>query len=243
MEVVSGLASSAQLLTYVVKAAAFLSDLYESLKNAPDRIRQDANHVKRLIEIILHIKETRSLHTTLVCTQLEHTISQACSLRDLLVKVLGQYTHPSFRSRYWKVLKDKREKQILLALKNLEREKTGLSLCLTAAQTEFLHEVRDEVRKAEPDMPEQGAPKLPQGQIIGGQCPVRNISHSLSYCPHTTKLTIILNGSHLQQPVTQTPSKFQATKYETWKALTRRGWTPSMSRRKRRKDWEILTSR
>jgi hypothetical protein len=184
MEVLSGLASSAQLVAYVVKAAAFLSDLYERLENAPDRIRQDANHAKRLIEIILQIKETRSLHTTFVFAQLEHTISQACSLRDLLVKVLGQYTHPSLRSRYWKVLKGKREKEILLALQNLEREKTVLSLCLTAAQTKFLHEVRDEVRKAEPDMPEQGAPELHQGQIIGGQRPVRNISHC--FIVHTT---------------------------------------------------------
>jgi len=177
MEVLSGLASSALLV-------AVLSDLYERVKNAPDRICQHVNHVKRLIEIILRIKETRSLHTTFVFAQLEYTIPQACSLRDLLVKVLGQYSHPSLRSRYWKVLKGKREKEILLALQNLERKKTALSLCLAASQTELLHEVRDEVRKAEPDMPEQGAPKLPQGQIIGSQRPVRNISHCLVV--HTT---------------------------------------------------------
>jgi hypothetical protein len=239
MEAVSGCASSAQLVACVVKAAAFLSDLYERLKNAPDRIRQDANHVKRLIEIILHIKETRSLHTTLVFAQVGCVISQAYSLRDLLVKALGQYTHPTLRSRNWSVLKGTREKQILLALQNLEREKTGLSLCLTAAQTELLRDIRGEVRKAEPHMPEQGAPKLPQGQILGGQRPVRTCPTALL----PTLLTTILNGSHLQQILPRTLSKFRATNYETWKALTRRGWTLSMSRRKTWKSWKISASR
>jgi hypothetical protein len=187
MEVVGALASSAQLVAYVAKAAAFLSDLYERLKDAPDRIQQHENHIKHLIEIILHIQETRSLHTTLVFAQLEHTISLAYSLRDLLVKVLGQYTQLSFRRRYWKVLQGKKEKQILLALQNLEREKTGLSLCLTVAQTEFLHDVRHEVKKPESDMPEQKSPKLPQAQILAReayrQCPEEH--QLLPYCPRS----------------------------------------------------------
>jgi hypothetical protein len=188
MEVVGALASSAQLVAYVLKAAVFLSDLHESLKNAPERIQQYANQIKRLIEIIHLIKETRSLHTTLVFDQLEYTISQACSLRDLLVKVLGQYTQPSSQRRYWKVLEGKKEKRILLALQNLEREKTGLLLCLTIAQTEFIHDLRREIRKAESDMPEEESPKLPQGQILGGQahdqCPVRT--------PVTVSMSILL---------------------------------------------------
>jgi hypothetical protein len=245
MEVVGALASSAQLAAYVVKSAAFLSDLYERLKNAPDRIQQDANHIKRLIEIILHIKETRSLHTTLVFAQLEYTISQAYSLRDLLVKVLGQYTQPSFRRRYWKLLKGKKEKQILLALQSLEREKTGLSLCLTAAQIEFLHDVRGEVRKAESNMPEQGSPKLPREQILSGQtyhlCPVRKLVAALlsTFSDHRC--------SRLQHQLPQIPSKLRATKHKTWKALIW-GWrmrtevTPSTTRRKKQVFWEVSIS-
>ncbi|KAE9362816.1 hypothetical protein N431DRAFT_490283 [Stipitochalara longipes BDJ] len=168
MEVVGSLASSAQLIVYVFKAAALLSNLYERLKNVPDRIRQDANHVKRLIEIILQIKETRSLHTTLVFAQLEHTIKQAYTLQDLLDSALGQYTHPSLRSRYWKVLKGTKEKRILLALQNLEREKTGLSLCLTVAQSELLHDFQYKVKKTESDMPEQGTSKVAE-KLVGGQ--------------------------------------------------------------------------
>jgi hypothetical protein len=110
MEVIGSLAGPAQLIVYALKAAAFLSGLYGRLKNAPDRIRQDANHAKCLIEIILQTKETRFLHTTLVFAQLEHTILQAYSLRDFLDKALGQYTQPSLRCRYWKVLKGKKEK-------------------------------------------------------------------------------------------------------------------------------------
>jgi hypothetical protein len=187
MEVVGGLGSSAQLVVYVVKSAAFLSDLCERVKNAPAIIRQHENHIKRLIEIILHIKETRSSHTTLVFAQLEYTISQAYNLRDLLVKVLGQYTQPSFQRRYWKLLQGKKEKQILLALQNLEREKTVLSLCLTVAQAEFLRD-RCEVRKAESDMPEQESLKHPQQQLpaiqASYQCPVRT--------PVTALLSILL---------------------------------------------------
>ncbi|CZR69707.1 uncharacterized protein PAC_19607 [Phialocephala subalpina] len=59
----------------------------------------------------------------------------------------------SLRLRYWKkVLKGKKERQILVALQSLEREKTQLTLCLTAAQTEVLRDVQREVRRTESDM-------------------------------------------------------------------------------------------
>lgn len=171
--VVGGLASSAQLIAYVVQTSFFLSDLYNRLKDAPDRIREYTNNITRLIEIIAHIQEKLSFHTTLVFAQLKHIIAQACNLRDLLIKVLGQYTQPSIRRRYWKLLKGKKEREILLALKNLEREKSNLALCL-AAQAEIPIEVRREARKAQPNMPPLGSPKLDEAQTLGyQQYPVR----------------------------------------------------------------------
>jgi predicted Zn-ribbon and HTH transcriptional regulator len=140
------LASAAQLVAYVLKTAAFLSDVYERLKHAPQRIQKHASDIKRLIDIILHIKENQTLHTTIVFTQLIHIISAAYNLQELLIKVLGQYTQPSLRKRYWKILKGNKERAILDALQDIERAKSGLSLCLTAAQTEYLHDVRREVR-------------------------------------------------------------------------------------------------
>jgi hypothetical protein len=151
LEALGALASAAQVAAYVVKVAAFLSDVCEKLKHAPERIRQHEHQIERLIDIILHIKENPSLHTQLIFAQLDSIIAQAYSLQALLGKLLSQYTQSSFRRRYWKALKGNKEKQVLAALQNLEREKTGLSLCLTASQTEFLHNVGREARMAEPN--------------------------------------------------------------------------------------------
>lgn len=183
LEVIGGLASTAQLVAYAVKAAAFLSDIYERLKHAPERIEQHAHQLKRLIDIILHIKDTHSRHTKLVFAQLDCTIAQACSLRDILIKVLGQYTQPSLRRRYWKRLKGKKERQILIALQNLEREKTQLTLCLTAAQTEVLQDFQRKVRKMDSGTSDKSLPELPprHGHAIG-QGPVFPVRPSTSYC-------------------------------------------------------------
>jgi hypothetical protein len=50
------LASAAQLVAYVLKTAAFfLSDVYERLKHAPQRIQKHEHDIKGLIDIIFHI--------------------------------------------------------------------------------------------------------------------------------------------------------------------------------------------
>lgn len=149
LEVLGAIASAAQLATYVVKAAIFLSDIHERLKSAPGRIAQHAHQIARLVEVVLYIKDNELIYTKLVFAQLEHTIEEASNLRKLLIKVLGQYTSPSIRKKYWNLLKGKNEVQILCALENLEREKTGLTLCLAAAQTELLYDVKREVRREE----------------------------------------------------------------------------------------------
>jgi hypothetical protein len=153
LEALGALASAAQVAAYMVKVAAFLSDVFEKLKHAPERIRQHAHQIERLIDITLHIKENSSLHTQLIFAQLDSTIAQAYSLQALLGKLLSQYTQSSFRRRFWKALEGRKEKQLLVALQNLEREKTGLSLCLTASQTEFLHNVGREARMADSNTP------------------------------------------------------------------------------------------
>jgi hypothetical protein len=190
LEVIGALASAAQLAAYAVKAAAFISDIYDRLKHAPQRIEEHAHQIQRLIDIIIYIKDNSSLHTTLVFEQLECTIIQAGSLRELLVKVLGQYTQPSLRLRYWKVLKGKKERQILVALQRLEREKTQLSLCLTAAQSEILQEVQREVRRTESDMSGKGSVYLVRPNASWCLVRIANIrySHLLHRPKHTRSL-------------------------------------------------------
>jgi hypothetical protein len=153
LEVVGALASTAQIAVYVIKVAACLSEVYERLKNAPDRIRHHAHHIKCLLDIVQHIQVANSPDSPILSSQLQSTLSQACDLRDLINKALGQYTQPSLRRRYWKVLKGNKEKQILAALENLEREKSGLTLCLTAAtHTELLKDVKRETITADTNM-------------------------------------------------------------------------------------------
>jgi hypothetical protein len=156
LEAIGVLASTAQLAAYAVKAAVLFSDIYDRLKYAPERIEEHAHQIERLIDIIAYVRDKESLHTTLVFAQLKCTIKQAYSLRELLVKVLGQYTQPSLRLRCWKVLKGTKERQILAALQSLEREKTQLSLCLTAVQSEILQEVQIGVRRTGSDMSGKG---------------------------------------------------------------------------------------
>jgi len=168
LEVLGVSASTAQIAVYVVKAAASLSELHERVEHAPDRIRHHAQHIKCLLEIVYHI-EVHSPNSTILFKRLNSTISQACDLKTLIDKVLGQYTQPSFRRRYWKLLKGNKEKEILAALQSLEREKTGLNLCLAATQSELLQDVRREVRMADSEMTGYNVP----GQQSANRYPVR----------------------------------------------------------------------
>jgi hypothetical protein len=152
MEVLGALASTAQIAVYAMQVAVTLCEVYERVKHAPDRIRQHADHIKCLLDIAHHIQEKHSSDSSILLSQLKSIILQACNLRDLIDRAFGQYTHPSFRRRYWKLLKGNKEKRILAALQNLEREKTGLSLCLAASHNEILQDVRREVRMSETDM-------------------------------------------------------------------------------------------
>lgn len=128
------------------------TEVYERVRHAPDRIRQHADYIKCFLDIAHHIQEKHSSDSSILLSQLKLIISQACNLRDLIDRAFGQYTHSSFRRRYWKLLKGNKEKRILAALQSLEREKTGLSLCLAASHTEILNDVRREIRMSETDM-------------------------------------------------------------------------------------------
>ncbi|KAF8846846.1 hypothetical protein BDZ45DRAFT_733986 [Acephala macrosclerotiorum] len=95
------------------------------------------------------------------------------------IKVLGRYTQPSLRLRYWKVLKGK-ERRNFVALQGLEREKTQLTLCLAAAQSEILQDVQREVRRTESDMPDKTI-----------QATVREPAFPLSPAPASTAADLV----------------------------------------------------
>ena len=136
IEVLGAFASAAQVAAYMLKFTTLLTHVYERLQHAPARVARHGEQIQRLIDITLLIRENPSLHTKIILRHLESTLAQATSLQTLLDKLLVQYTQHSSLRRYWRALTSSKEDQVLEALQDLEREKTGLSLCLAASQTQ-----------------------------------------------------------------------------------------------------------
>ncbi|KAG4430076.1 hypothetical protein IFR05_014449, partial [Cadophora sp. M221] len=86
LELVGAFATTAQIAVYAVKVAACLSEVYELLKNASDRIRHHAQHIKSFLDIVHHIQAVQSPNSPALLGQLESAREQACALRDLIDK-------------------------------------------------------------------------------------------------------------------------------------------------------------
>ena len=145
-EIVGILASASQLAVYSIKITNSIYEIYRRFQDAPRRIQQHVEHVTQLADTAQLIEQHRSLQTINIDRQIRTTLKQAKTLSAILDQVTSDYSNGSVR-KYWKILKGKKEKEILANLDQLEKDKSSLHLCISLVHTDLLGDIQGGVGK------------------------------------------------------------------------------------------------
>ncbi len=128
VEVVGALAAASQLAEQILKAVAFISDLYVKVRDAPESIRKQAVQVEQLIDIARLIEHNPSLQTGAIASILQSCQSEARNLLDILCKILVAAQDGKVKQLWKAIDRITKEKKILGCLRKLEQEKSALAL-------------------------------------------------------------------------------------------------------------------
>ena len=138
-ELLGILAGVAQLVDYCNNLSTSFAEIRKRVRNAPERFRQLADQLGRLISIALFIYQDHRLRTSrahVLISDCARSISaQAKTLQATLDGVFRDYTEGSVWKRYWKAARAAKEREIASIINNLDQEKGTLSLCLQAFGT------------------------------------------------------------------------------------------------------------
>lgn len=140
------IAAATQLAAYSIKIVLHLDSFYAELRSTPIRTRQHLNQVKELIDTANLIQQHKSLRSPVINAKLQRTLSEEWSLYDILEESSAKYSAKSI-CKYWAVLKGADEHKILTSLKQLEREKSALRLCISIIHTDLLVDIQDTIDK------------------------------------------------------------------------------------------------
>lgn len=146
VEIVGLLASASQLALYSIKITNSISEIYRRFQDAPRRIQQHLEHITQIADTAQLIQQHHSLQTINIDKQVRTTLNQAKKVSAILDQITSDHAHGSVRN-YWKILKGKREKEILGNLDQLEKEKSSLLLSISLVHTDLLGNIQGGVGK------------------------------------------------------------------------------------------------
>lgn len=163
IETLGVLASATQLAAYSIKIVLHLDEIYSALQNTSSRTKGQLKQVKELIQTTTLIERHESLWSPAVHRQLQATLSEARTLHDLLQELANKYTRSPVW-KYWSILNGVAEKEILISLDRLEREKSTLRLCIGAVHTDLLLNIQGSIKTFSSDVRMSQQPTPPCGR-------------------------------------------------------------------------------
>lgn len=134
-----------RLLEFSWKLGSLIDEVYNRVKDAPEKIILHTASIKQLVEIAHFIKYHPELQNSIVHSQVKATLTEAEKLQRILERMLVDYTEGSSKKRLWKALVGRDERRMLASLDRLEKEKSALGLCITFKHAETLGNIRDSV--------------------------------------------------------------------------------------------------
>ncbi|TVY87774.1 hypothetical protein LAWI1_G006406 [Lachnellula willkommii] len=145
IEAIGVLASIGQLLEFGLKITSLINDVYNRVKDAPEKVLLHTAHIKQLVETACLIQEESELQNPLVHSHVRATLQEAEKLQRILERMVVDYTKGSGKKRLWKTLVGREERRMIASFDRLEKEKSALILCISFTHTETLGIIRDSV--------------------------------------------------------------------------------------------------
>jgi len=138
-------AQISRLLEFSLKLGSLIDEVYNRVKDAPEKVILHTASIKQLVETACFIKGHSELQNPIVHNQVKATLKEAEKLQQILERMLVDYTEGSSKKRVWKAIVGRDERRMLASLDRLEKEKSALVLCITFTHTETLGNIRDSV--------------------------------------------------------------------------------------------------
>jgi hypothetical protein len=131
IEVIGIAAAVLQLTQQAFSIISALGEVYGTVRDAPAKLRDGAEQLKRLVEITKVIEDNKSFETDAVQAQLSAVIDRTRAIQNLItkLKLLSKRT----AKRYLRVATGNiKEKEMVEHFQQLEKEKTALMLAITS---------------------------------------------------------------------------------------------------------------
>lgn len=176
IETLGVLASATQLAAYGIKIVLHLDEVCSALQNTSSRTKGHLKQVQELIQTTTLIERHESLWSPAIHRQLQATLLEAQVLYNLLQELVNKYTR-NLVWKYWSILNGLAEKEVLISLDKLEREKSTLRLCIGAVNTDLLLNIQESINTFSSDRmsqhPSCGASAPPSRYLGGQEIPMR----------------------------------------------------------------------
>lgn len=133
IEVVGILASTAQLITYILRISTYFEEICEKVQGAGQEFKKHSGQIQQLTLIAEDVKRHPLLQTDTIHSHVKALLGDAETLCTILDHVIAQYGRGLIRKFFW-AIKSHKERDILIIIERLEREKSALVLSISIIQ-------------------------------------------------------------------------------------------------------------
>lgn len=133
VEVVGILASTAQLITYILRISTYFEEICRKVQGAGQEFKKHNGQIKQLTVIAEDVKRHPLLQTDAIHSHVKALLVDAETLCTILDQAKAEYGKGLIRKVLW-AIKGHRERDILIIVERLEREKSSLVLAINIIQ-------------------------------------------------------------------------------------------------------------
>lgn len=148
IEVLSFIASIAQLARYVSNIKEFIQEIYGQVQSGPQGLEQRLDQLDRVLDTVRQIEQNSLFHTPSIGRHLEAIVVQVESLQAVFGRLRTRKPQTTWR-KYWNAYTETRaEKQIFVIFAKLEEEKGTLQLSMTEVNGTLLSRTNSDLAQS-----------------------------------------------------------------------------------------------
>ncbi|MCJ1261288.1 hypothetical protein MMC22_001152 [Lobaria immixta] len=148
IEVLSFIASIAQLARYVNNIKEFIQEIYGQVQSGPQGLEQRLDQLDRVLDTVRQIEQNSLFHTPSIGRHLEAIVVQVESLQAVFGRLRTRKPQTTWR-KYWNAYTETRaEKQIFVIFAKLEEEKGTLQLSMTEVNGTLLSRTNSDLAQS-----------------------------------------------------------------------------------------------
>lgn len=148
IEILSFVASIAQLARYVNNIKEFIQEIYGQVQSGPQGLEQKLDQLDRVLDTVRQIEKNSLFHTPSIGRHLKAIVIQVESLQAIFGRLRTRKQQTTWR-KYWNAYTETRIiKQIFVIFVKLEEEKSTLQLSMTEVNGTLLSRTNSDLAQS-----------------------------------------------------------------------------------------------